>query len=72
MHMFSNIDNIDLSISVVFTLKYILDLSVFVSSGNEERQKVALNVVDLSIFSSFENIESYQSYIRGLLTTSSI
>ena len=47
-----------LSISVVFTLKDILGLSIFVSGGNEERKNGALNVVYFSIFSSFENIES--------------
>ena len=43
-----------------------------VSSGNEERENGALNVVDFAIFSSFEKIESYQSDIKGILTTSPI
>ena len=60
------------SISVVFTLKDILGWSIFVSGGNEERKNVSLNVVNFAIFSSFETIESYQSYLRGILTTSPI
>ena len=39
-----------LSMSVVFTLKYILGLSIFVSDGNKERKNGALNVVDFAIF----------------------
>ena len=40
-----------LSMSVVFTLKYILGLSIFVFGGNKERKNGALNVVDVAIFS---------------------
>ena len=40
-----------LSISVVFTLKDILDLSIFVFGGNKERKNGATNVVDDAIFS---------------------
>ena len=39
-----------LSMSVVFTLKYILSISIFVFGGNKERKNVALNVVDPAIF----------------------
>ena len=39
-----------LSISVVFKLKYILGLSIFVSGGSKERKNGALNVVGVSIF----------------------
>ena len=42
---------------------------IFVTGGNEEGKNGALNVVDFAIFSSFGKIESYQSYIRGLLAT---
>ena len=55
--------------SVVFTLKYILFLSIFVAGGSKERKNGALKVVDVAIFSYFENIESHQSYLRGILTT---
>ena len=53
-----------------YTSKMDYGRSIFVFGGNEERKNDALNVVDFSIYSSFENIESYQSDIRGLLTTS--
>ena len=46
--------------SVVFTLKDILGRSIFVSGGSEYFRNGELNVVDFTIFSSFENIESYQ------------
>ena len=42
------------------------------ADGNEERKNGALNVVDVSIFSSFEKIEPCQSDLSGLLTTSPI
>ena len=61
-----------ISISVVLTLKYILGISIFVFGGNKERRNGALNVVDVAIFSYSENIESYHSYMIGLLTTSPI
>ena len=35
--------------SVIFTLKYIIGLSIFVSGSNEESKNGALNVVDFSI-----------------------
>ena len=57
--------------SVVFALKDILGLIIFVSGGNNERKNSALYVVDFSIFSSFE-IYSYQSAVIGLLTTSTL
>ena len=38
-----------LSVSVVFTLKDILGLSIFVFGGNKERKNGALNVVDFAI-----------------------
>ena len=41
--------------SVVFTLKDILGLIIFVSGGSKESKKFALNVAYVSIFSSFEN-----------------
>ena len=37
--------------SVVFTLKYILGLIIFISDGNKERKNGALNVVGFPIFS---------------------
>ena len=37
--------------SIVFTLKYILGMSIFVLGGNKERKNCALNVVDFFIFS---------------------
>ena len=58
-----------LQISVVFTLKDILGLSIFVSVGNEERKYGALNVADFAIFSLLKEIQSYQSNLRGLFTT---
>ena len=58
--------------SVVFTLKYILRWRIFVSDGSEEHRNGALNVVGFSILSPFEKIESSQSYLRGVFTTSSI
>ena len=44
-----------LSMSVVFNLKYILGLSIFVSGGIKERKKGALNVVNVSIFHTLKN-----------------
>ena len=61
-----------LSMSVVFTLKDISGLSIFVSGGSKEHKNVALNVVDVSILSYFENIEPYHSYLRGILNESPI
>ena len=58
--------------SVVFTLKYIMGLSIFVFGGNKEHKNGALNVVYVVIFSWFEKVESYHSDIRGLLTKSTI
>ena len=37
--------------SVIFTLKDIMGLSIFVSGGSKDRKNGALNVVDVSIFS---------------------
>ena len=45
-----------LSVSVVFTLKYIMCMSIFVSGGSKEPKNGALKVVDVAIFSWFENI----------------
>ena len=39
-----------LSISVVFTLKDIMVLIIFVSGGSKERKNGALKVVDVAIF----------------------
>ena len=50
-----------LSMYVVFTRKYILGPSIFVSSGSKERKNGALKVVHVSILSSFKNIDSYHS-----------
>ena len=36
--------------SVVFTVKYIMGLSIFVFGGNKEHKNGALNVVDITIF----------------------
>ena len=36
---------------VLFTLKYILGVSIFVSGGNEEHKNGALNVVNYSMIS---------------------
>ena len=44
--------------SVVFTLKDILFLSIFVAGGSKERKNGALKVVYVVIFSYFENIDS--------------
>ena len=46
--------------------------SIFVSIGSKKRKNGVLNVVDFDILSSFEKIESSQSDLRGLLTTSTI
>ena len=48
-----------LPMSVFFNLKYILGLIIFVSGGSDERKNGALKIVDIVIFSQFENIESY-------------
>ena len=40
-----------LSMSVVFTLKDIMGLSIFVSGGGKERKNGALKVVDVAILS---------------------
>ena len=61
-----------LSIYVVLTLKDILRRSFFVSDGSKEHINGALNVVDFSIFSSFLNIGSYHSDLRGILNASTM
>ena len=61
-----------LSMSVFLTVNYILGWIIFVSSGNEVSKNSALNLVDFTIFSSFQNIESHQSDIILLLTMSPI
>ena len=45
-----------LSMSVFLTLKDILGLSIFVSSGSKKRKNGALKVVDVAIFSWFEKL----------------
>ena len=40
-----------LSTSVVFTLKYIMGLSIFASGGSDKHKNGALKVVDVAIFS---------------------
>ena len=40
-----------LSMSVVFTLKDIMGLSIFVSGGSKDRKNGALKVVDVAILS---------------------
>ena len=57
--------------SVVFNLKDILGVSIFVSGGNKERKNGALDVVDLLFSHHLEN-ESYQSDLIIPLTTSPI
>ena len=47
------------SMSVYFTLKYILGLSIFMSGGSKERKNCSLKGVYVAIFSLFENFESY-------------
>ena len=61
-----------LSVSVVFTQKDIMGLSIFISGGSKERKNGALKVMDVAMLSLIENIESYNSYPRGLLTKSPI
>ena len=39
-----------LSMLVVFTLKYIIGLSIFVSGGSKELKKGALKALDVAIF----------------------
>ena len=58
--------------SVVFTLKDILGLGIFVSGVSKDSKNGSLKVVDVSIFSEVEKVESYHSDMRGLLTTSPI
>ena len=58
--------------SVVFILKDILGLSIFVSGGSDDCKNGSLKVVDISIFSWFKNIESYHSDPRGIFTKSPI
>ena len=58
--------------SVVFNLKNILVLIIFVIGGNREHKNGALNVVYVDIFSYYEEMELYHSGMRGLLTTSPI
>ena len=56
--------------SVVFILKYILGLNIFVFGSNKERKNGALNIVDVAIFLLVLKIELYHSDLRWLLTTS--
>ena len=58
--------------SVAFNLKDILGLSIFVSGGSKDRKNGALKVLYVLIFLWFENVESYHSDLKGLLTTSPI
>ena len=58
--------------SIFFIIKDILGLSLFVFGGNKERKNGALNVLEVSIFSYYEEIESYHLDLRGILTTSPI
>ena len=61
-----------LSMSVVFSIKYILGLIIFVSGGIKELENSALKVLDVCILLYFEKIELYNSDQRVLLTTSQI
>ena len=45
-----------LSMSVVFTLKDIMSLSIFVSGGGKEHKNGSLEVVDVAILSQFEKL----------------
>ena len=45
-----------LSISFVFTLKYIMGLIIFVPGSSKDHKNSALNVVGVSILSSFEKL----------------
>ena len=47
-----------LSMSIVFTLKDILGLSIFVPVGSKKHKNGALKVVDVAIYSWYENIDS--------------
>ena len=58
--------------SVVFSIKYILGLIIFVSGGIKELENSALKVLDVCILLYFEKIELYNSDQRVLLTTSQI
>ena len=49
--MFLSRDHIGLSMSVVFNLKDILGLSIFVYGVSKERKNGALKVVNIEIFS---------------------
>ena len=53
--------------NVIFDLNNILGWVISLSSGSEYFINGALNVVDLTIFLLFENIESYQSDLMGVL-----
>ena len=44
--------------SIVFTLKDILGLSIFVPVGSKKHKNGALKVVDVAIYSWYENIDS--------------
>ena len=46
------------STSVVFTLKDIMELGIFVSGGSDDRKNGAPKVLDITIFSQFEKIQS--------------
>ena len=50
-----------------FTLKHILGLSIFLFGGSKERKNVALNVVDVAIFSSFEKLRHAINIWEGYL-----
>ena len=60
------------SSSFVFTPKDIMGMIIFVSGDIKYCKNGALKVVNVAVFSKFENIESCPSYLRGILTTSSI
>ena len=55
-----------MSMPVVLNLKYIMGLSIFVSADSDNHKNGALKVVDVAIFSWFENIGSYHSDLRGI------
>ena len=61
-----------LSMSVVFILKDIMGLIIFVSGGSKERKNGALKVVYVAICSQFESIELYHLDMIEIMATSPI
>ena len=63
------LDQVKLQTDLIYKPSEVVQLYIL-PGGNHERLNGALNVVHFEIFSSLANIESYNSYQRGIFTAS--